>query len=73
MIIVVPDYVCAADLSAALASGGFKLKSKPGGIFELVSAWHRRPVCQSPDCQDPASIVTRGAGHCARHALASPD
>ena len=73
MIFVVPDHVCAADLSAALASGGFKLKSKPGGIFELVPAPHRRPVCQSPDCQDPTSIVTRGTGHCARHALASSD
>ena len=73
MIVVVPDHVCAADLSAALASGGFKIRPKPGGIFELVPAPHRRPVCQSPDCQDPAAIVTRGTGHCARHALASPD
>jgi hypothetical protein len=73
MIVVVPDHVNAADLAAALASGGFKIHAKPGGIFELVPAAHRRPVCQSPDCQDPASIVTRGTGHCARHALASPD
>ena len=73
MILVIPDHICADDIAKALIAGGFKIRPKPGGIFELVPAPHRRPVCESPDCQDPASIVTRGTGRCARHALSTQE
>jgi hypothetical protein len=71
MIVVINEDTNIADLTKSLRRGGYVLKAKPGGIFELVQVNRGLPTCE--ECTAPASIQTETAALCSRHAAAQLD
>ena len=70
MIVVITEETNIADLTKALRRGGYVLRAKPGGIFELVRV-NRVPTCEV--CDEPASFRSHDADLCSAHAAALLD
>ena len=68
MIVVITEDTNIADLTKSLRRGGYVLKSKPGGIFELIQVNRGLPTCEV--CHKPASVQTHSAALCSEHAAA---
>ena len=68
MIVVITEETNIADLTQSLRRGGYVLKVKPGGIFELVQVNRGLPTCEV--CHNPASIQTATAALCSAHTAA---
>jgi len=71
MIVIINEDTNIADLSRSLRRGGYVLKTKPGGIFELAQVNCGLPTCEV--CDKPASIQTNTAALCSGHAAALLD
>lgn len=65
MIVVVNTEVEVDALDRALRQGGFTLRSKPGGIFELRQVAKNRPLCDK--CDEPADVRQGEFVFCAEH------
>ena len=68
VIVVITEDTNIADLTKSLRRGGYVLKSKPGGIFELIQVNRGLPTCEV--CHKPASVQTHSAALCSEHAAA---
>jgi len=68
MIVVINEDTNIDDLSRSLRRGGYVLRAKPGGIFELSQVNRGLPTCEI--CHKPASIQTNTAALCSEHAAA---
>jgi hypothetical protein len=68
VIVVITEETDIADLTRTMRRGGYVLKAKPGGIFELVQINRGLPTCEL--CNSPASVQTATAALCSKHAAA---
>jgi len=67
MIIVVDDETNVGDLHKALRSGGFVLRAKPAGIFDLIKVNGGKPTCEEALCRSMAAVRDESANLCAKH------
>ena len=67
MIIVVDDETNVGDLHKALRRGGFVLRAKPKGIFELIKVNGGQPTCEEESCRSIAAFRDENASLCAKH------
>jgi len=67
MIIVVDDETNVGDLHKALRRGGFVLRAKPKGIFELIKVNGGKPTCEEASCRSIAAVRDEASNLCARH------
>jgi hypothetical protein len=67
MIIVIDNETNVGDLHKALRRGGFVLRAKPKGIFELIRVNNGRPTCDL--CERPSAVRNDLATLCAKHWL----
>jgi hypothetical protein len=68
VIVVITEETDIADLTRTMRRGGYVLKAKPGGIFELAQVNRGLPTCEL--CHSPASVQTATAALCSKHAAA---
>lgn len=67
MIVVIDHNIEIDTLARALRQGGYTLRSKPGGIFELTQVTRGTPLCSK--CDKPAQVAVDGAHLCSNHYL----
>jgi len=67
MIIVVDDETNVGDLYKALRRGGFVLRAKPKGIFELIKVNGGNPICEEESCRSIAAFRDEKDSLCAKH------
>lgn len=65
MIIVIDESQSVDDLHRTLRRGGYILRSKPGGIFELRRANNGLPTCER--CERPSAVRNDREALCAKH------
>lgn len=67
MIIVIDNETNVDDLHKALRRGGFVLRAKPKGIFELIRVNNGKPTCENESCRSMAAVRDETDNLCARH------
>jgi hypothetical protein len=67
MIIVVDEETGVDDLHRALRRGGYILRCRPDGIFDMLRVNEGRATCENASCKNQAVVRDETVNLCAKH------